>query len=85
MTFNIPAIKHKGVVRNQEIDTTIAYNQHKRYRSGIGSLLYLVGHSQIELSNTVRELSKYMGETNMSHYKAILRAIKYLVDRKEYF
>ena len=60
MTFNTPATPHKGIVLNQETDTNIAYNLQKRYRSGVGSLLYLGKHLQPELSNVVRELSKLM-------------------------
>ena len=41
-------------------------------------------HSQTKLSNTVCELSKYMVEANISHYKAILNAINYLIDTKYY-
>ena len=48
MNFSTPDTPHKGVVRNQEIDTKISYNLQKRYRSGIGLLLYLVKHSQSE-------------------------------------
>ena len=60
MTFNTPATPHKGIVLKQEIDTNITYNIQKKYSSGIGLLLYLVKHSQSELSNVVRELSKRM-------------------------
>ena len=80
MTFNTPATPHKGVVSNQETDTKIFYDIHKRYSSIIGYLLYLVKHPQPELSNTVHELSKFMDKTNMSHCKALLRAIKYIID-----
>ena len=84
MNFNTPATPHKGVVRHQEKDTKISDDLQKRYRSGVGSLLYLVKHSRPELSTAVRELSKCMGEANMSHYKALLRAIKYVIDTKDY-
>ena len=29
-------------------------------------------------------MSKYTNEANISHYKALLHAIKYLIDRKHY-
>ena len=60
MTFNTPDIPHKGIVRNQETDKTISYDIQKRCRSGVVLLLYLVKQSRPELSNTVRELSKFM-------------------------
>ena len=84
MTFNTPDTLHKGIVRNQETDTNISYDIHKRDRSGIGFLLYLVKHSQPKLSNAVREISKCMDNANMIHYKDILRAINYVIDTKDY-
>ena len=82
MNFNTPATPCKGIVRNQETYTKISDNLQKRYRSGIGSLLYLSNHLWTELSNTVRELSKCMDKANKSRYKALLREIKYVIDTK---
>ena len=45
----------------------------------------LVNYSWPELSNTVSELSKFMDEANISHYKEILRTIKYASDTKEFW
>ena len=39
MTFNTPTTPHKVIVCNQEADTKILYNIHKRYRSGIGFII----------------------------------------------
>ena len=39
MTFNTPATLHKGIVNNQDTDTKISYDIHKRHSSGIGYLL----------------------------------------------
>ena len=84
MTFNAPDTPHKFIVRNQETNTKISYYLQKRYRSSVGLLLYLVKHSRCELSNTVHELSKWLDKANMSHYKALLRSIKYAIDTKQY-
>ena len=48
-------------------------------------LLHLDKHSQIYLSNAVRELSKCMEEANMRHYKALILVTKYVIDTKHYF
>ena len=37
------------------------------------------------LSTAVSELSKYMDEANMIHYKSLLRATKYVIETKYYF
>ena len=84
MTFNIPPTPPKGILRNQESDTKISHNLQKKNRSGVESLLYLVKHSGPKLSNMVCELSKCIDEANIIHYKALLCAIKYLVDMKGY-
>ena len=85
MNFNTPATPNKGIVSNQETDTKISYHIHKRYRSSIGYILYLVKNSQPKSSNAVREISKFMDTANTSHYKALLRAIKYIIETKYYF
>ena len=82
MTLNTPATPQKGIVSNQETDTKIPYDIHKRYRSGILYLPYFVKHSQPEWSNAVHELYKCMDEENMSHCKDLLRAINYIIDTK---
>ena len=84
MILNTPDTPYKGIVCNQEICTKKSYNSQKIYRSGIGSLLYLVKHSQPELSNVVRKISKCMDKQNMSHYKDLIRVIKYTMDKKYY-
>ena len=38
-------------------DMKVSNDLQKRYRSGVGSLIYLVKHSRTELSNEVWELS----------------------------
>ena len=81
ITFNTPDTPHQGIVFNQETDTKISYGPQKRYRSGLGLLQYLSKYSQPELSNAVREISKYMDKSNIIQYKALLRAIKYVIDK----
>ena len=62
----------------------ISYDLQNIYKIGVGSLLYLVEHSQPKLSNAVHEISKCMDKANMRHYKAIMCAIKYVIDTKYY-
>ena len=54
------------------------------YRRGLGSLLYLVNNSRPEVYNAVCELSNFMGESHMSHYKAFLCAINYVIAKIYY-
>ena len=55
---------------------------HKRYQSGVGSLLYIVMNSRSDLSNCVRELSKSMKNSSNDNYKSLCRVIIYLYDTK---
>ena len=75
--FNYPTTKQKGILRNKETYTKISYNIHKIYRSGVGSLIYLVKHLRPKLSNAVHELSKCM-KKNMCE-------IMYVIDKKYYW
>ena len=42
------------------------------YRSGMGSLLYLVKHSHLDISNAVCELAKVMDGATTAHFKDLL-------------
>ena len=53
------------------------------FRSGTGTLLYLVKHSRPDIANCVRELSKVMHVAGHAHYKMLLRAIKYVILTKK--
>ena len=76
MTLNTPDNLQKGIEHNQETYMKTSKNIKKRYRSGVGSLIYLVKHSRPKLSNTFHELSNCMDEANTSHFKALLPVIK---------
>ena len=67
MKINTQAKTHKGIVSNKEIDTKIEYDLQKRYRSGVGLLLYHVKHLQPKLSNVIRAISICTDESNMNH------------------
>jgi hypothetical protein len=45
-------------------------------------LLYLVKHSRLDIANAVRELSKVADGANLAHWKALLQAIKYVLDNE---
>jgi hypothetical protein len=45
-------------------------------------LLYLVKHSRLDIANAVRDLSKVADGANQAHWKALMRAIKYVLITK---
>ena len=81
--YDTPAAAGTRIVRNQEDGTLLSDEEQSKYRSGVGSLLYLLKHSRPEMSNSIRELSKAMDGANKAHQKALYRAIKYLEQTKD--
>ena len=53
------------------------------YRSGVGSLLYLIKHSRPDIANVVRELAKEMTGASQAALKELLRVIKFVIDTKD--
>jgi hypothetical protein len=75
-----PASPKTVIGRPQQGDVLILATDQTQYRSGVGMVLYLVKHSRLDISNAVRELSKEADRANLAHWKALLRAIKYVLD-----
>ena len=42
-------------------------------------MLFFVKYTRLDISNTVRELSKSNSKANYTHYKQMLRAVKYIL------
>ena len=79
-TFETPMAAGHRVVRPKEEDERLGAQDQTKYRSGVGSLLYLVKHTRPELSNSVRELSKVMDSATPAHMKDLYRDIKHVLD-----
>ena len=72
--YATPAVAGSHVITNAEANM-LSDEEQSFYRSGVGSLLFLLKHSRPELSNCVRKLSKAMDGANEAHRKALLRTI----------
>ena len=57
--------------------------KHKQFRSGIGSLMYLLKHSRPEMSNTIRELSRCISDPSDNNRKELWRVIKWAIDNPD--
>jgi hypothetical protein len=84
-TYRTPSAPHQVLVQPSTDALTLSTGDQKKYRSGVGTLLYLVKHSRPDLSNSVRELSKMMDLANEAHKRALLRTIKYVLDTKNLY
>ena len=57
---------------------------HEIYRSGVGTLLYLMKHSRPDICNPVRELSKTMDAPAPVHLKEMYKVIRHVLSTKGY-
>jgi hypothetical protein len=48
----------------------------------LGMLLYLVKHSRPDICNSVQEFFKVADSETEAHFKALLRTVKYVIDRE---
>jgi hypothetical protein len=78
--YKTPGPPGEGIVRPSGDDPMIPEQEQKLFRSGVGSLLYLMKHSRPDISNAVRELSKVMDGAAPAHLKSLFRTIKFVFD-----
>ena len=60
----------------------ISKEKQTKYRSGVGTLLFLVKYSRPDLANVARELSKVNNGATGNHVKMLLRVMKYVLTSK---
>jgi len=82
--FNTPGAPKTVIMRPLKDDPLLNEDDQKKFRSGVGMLLYLVKHSRPDIANAVRELSKVADGATQGHWKAMIRAIKYVFDTENY-
>mgnify|MGYP006197636723 FL=1 len=81
--YNTPGTPSFNAIKPEEEDK-IDDAQQAIYRSGTGTLLYLVKHSRPDIANPVRELSKVMDGASVGQLKEMKRIVKYVLDTKNY-
>ena len=77
--YEMPAGSGKCIQRPYENEPKISPEEQRKYRSGVGILLYLVKFSRPNISNAVRELSKVIDGATPAHMKSMLRSIKFVM------
>jgi hypothetical protein len=80
-TPGIPRFKIKKPTEDLEV---INDDFQRKYRSGVGMLLYLTKYSRPDISNIVHELSKFMNAVSWDSYQELLRVIKFIDDTKSF-
>ena len=81
--YEMPAGSGEHIKRPDEDEPKIGPEEQRKYRSGVGMLLYLVKFSRPDISNAVRELSKVMDGATPAHMKSMLRTIKFVMDTRQ--
>jgi hypothetical protein len=82
--YKTPAGPKTSIIRPVKGDPLISDEMQKKFRSGVGMLLWLVKHSRPDLNNATRELSKVADGATEGHWKELLRTISYTVKTKDY-
>ncbi|KAG8480842.1 hypothetical protein CXB51_025297 [Gossypium anomalum] len=59
-------------------DDEIEYMSHVPYSSAVGSLMYVMVCSHLDLSYAVSAISRYMANPNKEHWKAVQWILRYL-------
>jgi hypothetical protein len=83
-TYKTPGTPRLKVVCPNENSELIDDNLQKRFRSGVGMLLYLTKYSRPDLCNVVREFSKCMDGASTGTYLELLRIIKFVLDTNKF-
>lgn len=85
-SYATPAGTGESIIRIKDDEKDMIGLESKkqtRYRSGVGMLLYLVKFSRPDIANSVRELTKAMDKATESHYKSLLRVLKYVMSTQD--
>ena len=78
--YRTPGTPGHGILRNVKEEQVLDMLEQKKYRSGVGMLLYLIKHSRPDIANSVWELSKVMDKPTIAGYQEMKRVIKYVLD-----
>jgi hypothetical protein len=82
--YETPASQNDTVMRPIEKEERLSQEGQSKYRSGVGTLLWLMKHSRPDIANAVREASKVMDGATKAHWKYLLRIIKYILSTRNH-
>ena len=78
--YETPMSAGYSVIRPKDKTEVVSEIEQQKYRSGVGSLNYLVKHSRLDLSNAVRELAKVLDGATHVQMKDLYRVIRFTLD-----
>ena len=77
-----PGTPRQVLTKHKTEEELLSKDDHDLYRSGVGTLLYMLKHSRMELSNPIRELSKFMQLPSNKHMKELYRVVAWILKTK---
>jgi hypothetical protein len=80
MKFLTPGMPRFKIPRSTINMDVLDPQYQRKYRSGVGMLLYLTKYSRPYINNIVQELSKCMDSATWRAYNQLLRVIKLVID-----
>jgi hypothetical protein len=80
--YQTPGTPGSQIVSPKEGDPILEDNLQKKYRTGVGMLMYCIKHSRPDIANAVRELTKVLGKATPAAYKEMLRVAKFISDTR---
>ena len=82
--YRTPGTPHHRITKPKEGATLLSEDDMKKYRTGVGMLLYLVKYSRPDIANAVRELSKGIKEATPDAMKELQRVIKFVIRTRDF-
>ena len=79
-----PGTPRFTVRRLENPEDKVIPKEHETYRSGLGTLLYLIKHSRPDICNSVRELYKTMDAPAPVDLKEMYKLIRFVLSTKDY-
>ena len=73
-----PAKPGDILLKSDDEKCHLGKEEHTRYRTGVGKLLYLAKHSRPDIANAVRELSRHAHCPTNAHWDAMCQCIRYV-------
>ena len=67
----------------EETEQVLEEKRYTNYRKGVGKLIHVAKYSRPTISNAVHEMTRFGGNPNEAHEKAMLRCMKHCVKTKD--
>jgi Reverse transcriptase (RNA-dependent DNA polymerase) len=83
-TVNTPQVPGKALIEAKKLSKTEEKQMGIPYRNLVGSLVHIQRGTRPDISNAVRELSRFLNCYNKEHFQAAIRVLRYLKQTFDY-